>query len=67
MTAAIIVHLEISDVFELPQIAEDVADALTGEGFAVISAAPWGRDAVPTSPSPTLSPQGGQAGLSSLF
>jgi hypothetical protein len=65
MTAAIIVHLEISDVFELPQIAEDVADALTGEGFAVISAAPWGRDSVPTTP--TLSPQGGQAGLSSLL
>jgi hypothetical protein len=66
MTAAIIVHLEVSDVFELPQLAEDVADALESQGFSVVSAAPWARgDAANTSP--TLSPQGGQAGLSSLL
>jgi hypothetical protein len=61
MTQAFVIHVEESDPFAGPSLAEDIRDACEAAGIPVVEVSPWAR---PSMAAPS-SPLGGQAGLSS--
>jgi hypothetical protein len=64
MTVAIILHLDIDDIFAVNTVAEDILEDLNGLGYDVISSKPWARDALAPA---TSSPLSGNAGTAPVI